>query len=58
VDFVAPEAGDPIVLEVNTMPGMTPTSLFPDAARAAGISFEVLVAHLIDRAIKRNPGIE
>jgi D-alanine-D-alanine ligase len=58
VDFVVPDGGNPIVLEVNTLPGMTPTSLFPDAARAAGISFEALVAHLIDLALKRKPGIE
>ncbi len=58
VDFLVPNEGDPIVLEVNTLPGMTPTSLFPDAASAAGISFEALVAHLIDRALKRAPGIE
>jgi D-alanine-D-alanine ligase-like ATP-grasp enzyme len=32
---------------------MTPTSLFPDAAKAAGISFETLAAHLIDRALGR-----
>lgn len=57
VDFVVPDEGDPVVLEVNTMPGMTPTSLFPDAAGASGISFEALVAHLIDRALKRMPGI-
>jgi D-alanine-D-alanine ligase len=56
--FVVPNEGDPIVLEINTLPGMTPTNLFPDAARPTGISFEVLVAHLIDRALKRDPGIE
>lgn len=53
VDLVVPEAADPVVLEVNTMPGMTPTSLYPDAARAAGISFEDLVALLVDRAWER-----
>ena len=53
-DFVVPEQGEPIVLEVNTMPGMTPTSLFPDAAREAGISFEELVALLVERAVSRN----
>jgi D-alanine-D-alanine ligase len=52
-DFVLPAAGDPVLLEVNTLPGMTPTSLFPDAARAAGISFEELVAHLARRAHAR-----
>lgn len=53
VDFVVPASGEPVILEVNTMPGMTPTSLYPDAARAAGISFEKLVAHLIERALAR-----
>ena len=55
VDFVVPEEGEPIVLEVNTMPGMTPTSLFPDAANEAGISFVELVALLIERAAARKP---
>jgi len=53
VDFVVPAEGEPIVLEVNTMPGMTPTSLYPDAAREAGIPFEELVALLIERAVAR-----
>lgn len=53
VDFIVPKTGNPIVLEVNTLPGMTPTSLYPDAAKAAGISFEELVAHLVKRAVAR-----
>ena len=53
VDFVVPAAGEPILLEINTMPGMTPTSLFPDAAREAGIPFEELVALLVERAVAR-----
>ncbi len=53
VDFMVPAEGEPIVLEVNTMPGMTPTSLFPDAAREAGISFEELASLLIERAVAR-----
>jgi D-alanine-D-alanine ligase len=48
-----PAAGEPVLLEINTMPGMTPTSLFPDAAREAGIPFEELVALLIERAQAR-----
>lgn len=52
-DFILPAAGEPILLEVNTLPGMTPTSLYPDAARAAGISFEELVAHFVRRALAR-----
>jgi D-alanine-D-alanine ligase len=53
VDFVVPEQGEPILIEINTMPGMTPTSLYPDAARAAGISFEELVALLVEVAFTR-----
>lgn len=49
VDFVVPEIGEPVILEVNTLPGMTPTSLYPDAAKASGLSFEALVAFLIER---------
>lgn len=55
-DFVVTEAGQPVLLEVNTIPGMTPTSLYPDAARAAGISFEELVAYLVERALARGKG--
>jgi D-alanine-D-alanine ligase len=53
VDFMVREDGESVVLEVNTLPGMTPTSLYPDAARAAGLSFETLVAILIERAWSR-----
>lgn len=52
-DFVVPAVGDPILLEVNTMPGMTPTSLYPDAVKAVGLSFEALVAHLVRRTLER-----
>lgn len=52
-DFVVPEQGAPIILEVNTLPGMTPTSLYPDAAKAVGLSFEKLVELLIERARTR-----
>jgi D-alanine-D-alanine ligase len=55
VDFVVPAVGDPVLLEVNTLPGMTPTSLYPDAARASGIEFETLIAHLVQRALDRSP---
>jgi D-alanine-D-alanine ligase len=55
-DFVVPVNGEPVLLEVNTLPGMTPTSLYPDAARAAGISFEQLVEILVKRALARVSG--
>ena len=52
-DFVVPDEGEPVLLEVNTLPGMTPTSLYPDAASAAGFSFSSLLAHLVKRALRR-----
>jgi D-alanine-D-alanine ligase len=52
-DFVVPQQGEPILLEVNTLPGMTPTSLFPDAAKAVGISFAQLVSLLVEQALSR-----
>jgi len=42
------EAGEMYFLEINTIPGMTGTSLVPDAAREAGISFEELINNLIE----------
>ena len=56
VDFVVEPGGRTVLLEVNTLPGMTPTSLYPDGARAAGISFEQLVEQLVRRALERGPG--
>ncbi len=46
-------ATGPVVLEVNTIPGMTPNSLLPKAARAAGIPFGDLMAHLVQVALNR-----
>lgn len=39
VDIILSEDGTPYVLEVNTIPGMTETSLLPKAAKANGIEF-------------------
>lgn len=51
VDFVVADDLQPYVLEVNTIPGLTEISLFPDAARAAGIPFADLVERLITLAL-------
>jgi len=53
VDFMVDQAGQPYILEVNTIPGMTETSLFPDAAKAAGISFTTLVNKIVELAIQK-----
>lgn len=47
VDFIVPETGEPQVLEVNSIPGLTQTSLMPMAAEAAGISFGQLAERLL-----------
>jgi D-alanine-D-alanine ligase len=54
VDIIVGPEGTPWVLEVNTVPGLTEVSLLPDAARAAGISFEDLCQRLVDHAIGRH----
>jgi D-alanine-D-alanine ligase-like ATP-grasp enzyme len=54
VDMIVDPQGTPWVLEVNTVPGLTEVSLLPDAARAAGISFEDLCQRLVDHAIGRH----
>jgi D-alanine-D-alanine ligase len=46
-DFILTQDGTPYLLEVNTLPGMTPTSLLPRAAAQAGLSFAELIAELI-----------
>ncbi len=46
-------AGGPQVLEVNAIPGLTDTSLLPQAAEAAGIGFEPLVGRILELALER-----
>ena len=48
VDFMADEAGNFYLLEVNTVPGMTDHSLVPMAAKAAGLSFDELVWRVLE----------
>jgi D-alanine-D-alanine ligase len=52
-DFVVPGDNEEYLLEVNTLPGMTPTSLYPDGAAAYGLDFPALVSYLIERAAAR-----
>lgn len=51
VDFILDREGRPFVLEINTLPGMTEQSLFPDAARAAGMDFPALVDTIVRLAL-------
>lgn len=52
-DFIVTAEGRPYILEVNTLPGLTPTSLVPDACAAIGISYEALVDRLVAYALAR-----
>lgn len=53
VDFRLSEDGHLFCLEVNTIPGMTETSLVPMAAKEAGMSYEDLVEKLLELAVRR-----
>lgn len=53
VDVMVRPGGEPVVLEVNTLPGMTETSLLPKAAAAAGIGYAELCQRMVDLALAR-----
>ncbi|MBI2382107.1 MAG: D-alanine--D-alanine ligase [Gammaproteobacteria bacterium] len=53
VDLMRDAAGRFYLLEVNTLPGMTETSLVPMAARATGLSFEQLVVKILDSSLEK-----
>jgi len=50
VDMIVGDGGEPIVLEINSIPGMTETSLLPKAAMAAGIDFDALCLRMLQTA--------
>jgi len=54
VDVMIRASGEPVVLEVNTLPGMTETSLLPKAAAAAGIDYPTLCQRMIELALSRS----
>ena len=52
-DFLLNENGDIFCLEVNTLPGMTATSLLPQEAKAAGIEYGELCELIINKSLER-----
>ncbi len=52
VDFIIDENNSPYILEVNTLPGMTTTSLIPKIAESAGLSFNDIIEEIIRLALK------
>jgi D-alanine-D-alanine ligase len=53
VDFRVTPRGRPYVLEINTVPGMTETSLLPMAAKQAGIDYDELTERILESALAR-----
>jgi D-alanine-D-alanine ligase len=52
VDVMLRKDGEPFVLEINTIPGMTVSSLLPKAARVAGMEFPQLMERIIELSLK------
>ena len=52
-DFILTNSCDVFLLETNTLPGFTKTSLYPDSARSYGMSFVDLVGYLVEAALAR-----
>ena len=57
VDFFVPPSGPPVLNEINTMPGFTPTSMFPQMWAASGMDYAELVDHLVQDALRRGTGL-
>lgn len=51
VDIILSETGEPFVLEINTIPGMTEASLLPEAAGVAGIGYGALCERIIELSL-------
>jgi len=56
VDFMLDEQGRAMILEVNTVPGMTSHSLVPMAAKVAGLDFAELAWRVLETSFKKGPG--
>ncbi|MCP3032699.1 D-alanine--D-alanine ligase [Halobacillus sp. A1] len=52
VDFIIDAHNNAIILEVNTLPGMTPTSLFPDSAQVVGLNYDDLVERFVELSLQ------
>ena len=53
IDMIINEEGVPYVLEANTLPGMTPTSLLPQEAKASGIEYAELCEKIIKISLSK-----
>lgn len=55
-DFIVTEDGTPYFLEINTLPGMTPTSLVPQEAAAVGIGYGELCERIVNASLQARKG--
>ncbi len=53
MDFIVDDAGQIWCLEANTLPGLTPTSLMPQEAAAAGLDFDAFIARILDASLAK-----
>ena len=56
-DFIVTPDGTPYFLEINTLPGMTPTSLLPQEAAEAGIDYAQLCQMIVEESLKEKRGL-
>ncbi|ALV52386.1 D-alanine--D-alanine ligase family protein [Streptomyces althioticus] len=56
-DFFLTEDGEFVINEINTMPGFTPISMYPQMWQATGVSYQELVDLLIQAALRRSTGL-
>lgn len=52
VDYIIPDDGEPVLLEINTTPGMTATSFIPQQVRAAGLDIKDVMTEIIENELK------
>ena len=57
VDFFVLPDGSLVINELNTMPGFTPTSMYPQLWAASGMSYPELVDRLVQLALRRDTGL-
>lgn len=57
VDFFLDETGEWIINEINTMPGFTPISMYPQLWAASGLPYEDLITELVTLALERRAGL-
>jgi D-alanine-D-alanine ligase len=53
IDFIVPQGGEPVALEVNTLPGFTSRSLLPQEAAAVGMDYRSLCLWVLEAALRR-----